>query len=136
MVISRTTGYALRLLVYLAKKLKEGKENKFFVHEIAKEIGAPSNFLSKIVVILSKKGVIGSQKGPKGGITLKIPPNKITLYDVCEMFDEEILKDTCLVGLEVCTDDQDCPFHKFWKDEKEKLLKYFKSTTIAKLAKD
>ena len=136
MMVSKTTGYALRLLIYLARRLKEDRNSKFFVHEIAKEIGAPPNFLSKIVVLLSKKGILTSQKGPKGGIMFKVPPHKITIYDVCEMFDEEILKDICLLGLETCDDDQDCPMHKFWKDERDKIIKFFKSTSIAKLAKD
>ncbi len=132
-MLSKTAGYAVQLLVYLAQKSKDKKEqNLFFVKDIAKEIGVPQNFLSKIAVLLSKKGIIGAQKGPKGGIFLKVPPNKISLYDICEIFDENIIKDNCIIGRPTCPN-QDCPVHDFWVNEKEKLIKYLKSTTLAKL---
>jgi Rrf2 family protein len=134
-MLSKTAGYAIQLLVYLAQKSKDKKdrsEELFFVKDIAKEIGVPQNFLSKIAVTLSKKGVIGAQKGPKGGIFLKLSPNRITLYDICEMFDESIVKDNCIIGRPTCPS-QDCPVHDFWVSEKEKLIRYLKSTTLAKL---
>ena len=60
-MLSKTAGYAVQLLVYLAQKSKDKKEQGlFFVKDIAKEIGVPQNFLSKIAVLLSKKGTIGA----------------------------------------------------------------------------
>ncbi len=134
-MLSKTAGYAIQLLVYLAQKSKDKKDKReelFFVKDIAKEIGVPQNFLSKIAVTLSKKGIIGAQKGPKGGIFLKLSPSKITLYDICEMFDESIVRDNCIIGRPKCPS-QNCPVHDFWVNEKEKLIRYLKSTTLAKL---
>ncbi len=134
-MISKTSGYAIQMLLYLAKKLEEGKDRYFFVHEIAKDIGVPRNFLSKIAVTLAKKGIIESQKGPKGGISLKVHPDKITLYDICSIFDEDVIRDICILGKDECKDDSACPIHRFWKYEKERIIKNFKSMSIAKLIK-
>lgn len=137
-MLSKSTGYAIQMLVWLAKKYQKGNNNDslFFVHHIAEEIGVPQNFLSKIAVTLSKKELILAQKGPKGGVCLAIPPEKITVYDVVQIFDEDIIKDKCLIGKAKCSDFSDCPLHEFWKEEKKKVLQEFKKTTIKDLVSD
>lgn len=138
-MISRTSAYAIQLLCYLAEK--ENREKKqykgvlepVFVYDVADKVGIPRNFLSKIAVVLAKKGILGSQKGPKGGVFLKVSPDKITLYDICEIFGENILKSDCILGNPQCGDSVACPMHNFWKKERERFLDYLRNTTIAKL---
>lgn len=138
-MISRTSAYAIQLLCYLAEREEKEREKSkgvfepVFVYDIADEVGIPRNFLSKIAVVLAKKGILGSQKGPKGGVFLKVSPDKITLYDICEIFGENILKSDCILGNPECGDSVSCPMHKFWKKERERFLDYLKKTTIAKL---
>jgi DNA-binding IscR family transcriptional regulator len=48
------------------------------------------------------------------------------------MFDESIVKANCIIGRPTCPS-KGCPLHDFWVIEKEKLIRYLKSTTLAKL---
>lgn len=124
------------MLTWLAKRYNTRKDTNelYSVHEIAKSLSVPRNFLSKIAVTLSKKKIISSQKGPKGGIYLAKSPEKITIYDIARIFDDDITKNKCLIGKPSCSDNMNCPTHKFWKQEKEKLTEQLMKTTIMDLA--
>lgn len=135
-MLSKATGYAIQMLTWLAKRYDVKESNKlYFVHQIAESLSIPQNFLSKIAVILSKKKIISAQKGPKGGICLAKHPEKITLYDIAQIFDDDITKNKCLIGKPTCSDNTNCPIHKFWKHERLKLIEQLKDINIMDLAK-
>lgn len=105
------------------------------VREIAELADVPAPFLAKLVHILGRKGVVETQRGIGGGVVLVGKPETISLYDLCEFFDDPILKDRCMLSNAVCSDERACACHKFWMKHRGREIEYLKRTTIAQLAK-
>lgn len=81
MRISRSTGYALLAVGYVAKHDKEGI---ILSQSIAKEYGIPLEYLLKILQQLVRANVLRSKRGPRGGFSLARPANKVNLLEVIE----------------------------------------------------
>jgi Rrf2 family protein len=81
MKISRSTGYALLAVGYIAK---HQKEKIILSQSISKEYNIPLEYLLKILQQLVRANVLHSKRGPRGGFSLARPPKKITLLQVIE----------------------------------------------------
>ena len=84
MKISRSTGYALLAVGYLAKHQEEGI---ILSQDVSKEYNIPLEYLLKILQQLVKANILRSKRGPRGGFSLARPPQKITLLQVIEAVD-------------------------------------------------
>lgn len=81
MKLSRTACYAIRAITYIAR---EGDDAPIVGHEAAKELQLSGSFLLRILVAMSRAGLLHSIKGPNGGYRLARPVEKISLLDVVE----------------------------------------------------
>lgn len=68
MIFSKSFGYALRGILYVA--LEEKQKKKVQLDEIAGKLGVPRYFLGKVMKRLVKEGILDSLKGPYGGFYL------------------------------------------------------------------
>jgi Rrf2 family protein len=84
MKISRSTGYALLAVGYLAQHQKEGI---ILSQAMSKQYNIPLEYLLKILQQLVRANVLHSKRGPRGGFSLARPPKKITLLQVIEAVD-------------------------------------------------
>jgi len=84
MKISRSTGYAILAVGYLAQHQKEGI---ILSQDISKQYNIPLEYLLKILQQLVKSNILRSKRGPRGGFSLARPPKKITLLNVIEAVD-------------------------------------------------
>ena len=66
-MLTQTGEYAVRALVYMARKGSDGFSG---VKEIAEAAGVPSNYLAKILQQLVRARVLDSQKGFGGGFKI------------------------------------------------------------------
>jgi Rrf2 family protein len=82
MKLNRTAGYAIHVMVYIARHNDDGRPT--IGHVAAKELGIPEGFLLRILVALSRAGLLRSVKGPHGGYNLGKPAKTITLLDIIE----------------------------------------------------
>lgn len=81
MKMSRTCTYAISAAVCIAS----GNQEQLVIgRDLAQMLGLPQGFLLRILVSLSRAGILWSSKGPNGGYRLARPGNKITLLDVVE----------------------------------------------------
>ena len=87
MKLSRTACYAIRAVTYIAH---QGDENPIVGHEAAKELQLSGSFLLRILVAMSRAGLLRSIKGPNGGYRLAKAANEITLLDILEAVDGPI----------------------------------------------
>jgi len=85
MRISRSTGYALLAVGYIAKHA--GKNEVVLSQEIAKEFDIPLEYLLKILQQLVRANILRSKRGPRGGFALAKAPNKISMLQVIEAVD-------------------------------------------------
>ena len=94
MKISRSTGYALLAVGYIAKH----QEQKIILSQsISKEYGIPLEYLLKILQQLVKTNVLRSKRGPRGGFSLARPAKKITLLNIIEAVDGPMISQLNLV---------------------------------------
>ena len=94
MKISRSTGYALLAVGYIAKH----KEKKIILSQsISKEYDIPLEYLLKILQQLVRANVLRSKRGPRGGFSLARPSKKITMLQVIEAVDGPMISQLNLV---------------------------------------
>lgn len=82
MKLTRTSGYAVHAMVHIAQR--DGSGSPAIGHTVAKELAIPEGFLLRILVALSRAGLLRSIKGPNGGYNLARPAKNITLLDIIE----------------------------------------------------
>ncbi|MBL0871406.1 MAG: Rrf2 family transcriptional regulator [Phycisphaerales bacterium] len=129
-MLSQSAGYAAIALGYIA-----GAGGKpVLVKQIAEAASIPPSYLSKIIHSLARKGLVVTQRGIGGGVTLAKPATEITMYDLCVAMDEPACQSRCFLGTASCSDDRACPSHKFWKVQRERVLDFMKQQTIADIA--
>ncbi len=128
MIFSRAWGYAVRALLYLDEHRRDGL---ILSSVIAEKESIPGPFLVKILGLLSAAGIVESARGRKGGFSLKVDLEKITLYDVLKVLEPQNAFETCILGYGKCQDNSRCPIHKQWTDPKRAIERFLKTTTLA-----
>ncbi|MDQ8153295.1 MAG: Rrf2 family transcriptional regulator [Gemmatimonadota bacterium] len=132
MWISGTSQYAIRAVVHVAA---HGVDAPVRVGPIAEALDVPRNYLSKTLHALARAGVLHSERGPRGGFQLTVPPSRLTLAQVTAPF-EDVKRKHCLLGRPQCGGAHACAAHARWSSVSTALQQYFASTTIADLLDD
>ena len=101
---------------------------------IAEEIGAPRNYLGKLLQNLAGRGLVISQKGFAGGFRLARSAERISIYDVIEPIDHVSRWNGCFLGRHRCNDKSPCAVHTRWKHVREEYLQFLKETSLADVA--
>lgn len=104
--------------------------------DIAERLEVPRNYLSKILHVLARAGVLTSSRGPGGGFQLSKPASELTLAEVVERFDQLPADSGCLLGRPECSDRDPCPAHDRWKGISIAVKDFFRETSIADLSRD
>ncbi len=131
MILSQTAVYALRAMLHLAER---PDEQPVRVDDIASALEVPRNYLSKILHVLARRGLLRSTRGPGGGFSLADSSGRTTVLEVAGHFDD-MDRERCLLGRPECRDDDPCPAHGQWKEVAAALHAFFRNTTIADLAR-
>ena len=129
MLLSKSSEYAIRLVFLILEK-----KNKFIRLKNASEtLQIPYYQLAKVANILMRKKILMSKTGPKGGVKTSFDPNKTTLEQIVQSFETGRIFDRCVLGLSVCSSDNPCPIHEYWKDTKQEIIYLFTNTSIQEL---
>jgi Rrf2 family protein len=81
MKISRSTGYGLLAVGYIAK---HQDEKIILSQSISREYKIPLEYLLKILQQLVRANVLRSKRGPRGGFSLAKSPKRITMLEIIE----------------------------------------------------
>jgi Rrf2 family protein len=95
-MISPTAEYALRAIVALAQTQGEAMTTL----RIAETTKVPPGYLSKVLQILGRGGLVRSKRGLGGGFTLARTPGEITILEVVNAVDPLKRIDKCPLGIE------------------------------------
>jgi Rrf2 family protein len=95
----------------------------------------PEGYLSKVLQILSRGGLVRSQRGLHGGSVLTRDPAEISVYEVVEAVSPLPRIRTCPLGLPSHGVNL-CPLHRRLDDAVEMVEKAFRDTSIADLLGD
>jgi Rrf2 family protein len=131
-MLSKTGIHALTALASLTR-LPEG--TYVGAAEVAAGIGAPPNYLGKLLKTLADAGIVASQKGKNGGFRLARDPAAISLLDVVEPIEHVSRWSGCILGRPRCSDQDACAVHDRWKQVRDVYLRFLRETTIADLAR-
>jgi Rrf2 family iron-sulfur cluster assembly transcriptional regulator len=112
-LFSRHCEYALQAITYIAMKPPRSATS---IRELASKLEIPYHFLAKILQDLKAKGLLFSQKGPRGGFGLAGQAQTITLLDVVNAIDGLDFSNRCVMGFTHCDDQTPCAAHAHWSN--------------------
>lgn len=133
-MFSRSCEYALQSILYITLHSKDGKA--VGLKQISRSQQVPLHFLSKILQQLVRYKILNSVKGPNGGFSLNISPNKLRLIKIVEIIDGLDIFDRCGIGLKKCSDKTPCPIHFDYKLVKNNIRSLLSEKTLAELCED
>jgi Rrf2 family protein len=130
-MLSQSGIHAIRAMVTLAA-LPESEYQG--VAEIARITGSPRNYLGKLLLQLSRHGLVESRKGLGGGFRLSQSPDEIRLFDVMAAIEDVGRWTECAFANAACSDVNPCMVHARWSRVREAFLGFLRNTTITELA--
>lgn len=130
-MFSQTVEYALRAMVYLAKQAPASSTTD----EVARAMQVPRAYLAKILQALNRAGLVHSQRGLGGGMTLTRGPHEINLLDVVEAVDPICRIQSCPLQLPEHSA-QLCPLHRRLDDALGSIEAAFRATNLSDVLDD
>jgi Rrf2 family transcriptional regulator, iron-sulfur cluster assembly transcription factor len=124
-MLSHTVEYALRASIYVARQAPRFVP----VAEVADNIGAPRNYLGKILTQLARAGFLDSVRGAAGGFRLTANAAARPLSEIVALI-EKREPQRCLLGLGICGEQPDCSAHHRWRPVAETTNAFFAHTTL------
>lgn len=132
MQLTRGADYAIRAMIHMAKS-PEG--TRFLLPDLARVIGVPHDFLSKVLQTLKHAGLIHSRRGRTGGFEILPAGRNATIKSVVEAIDGPIRLNLCIAPGDVCGRKEDCAAHTVWARAQAMLVRLLSSETISTLAR-
>jgi Rrf2 family protein len=129
MILNKTTEYALTVLGYMSIS----QEQIFPAEMLHEKLEIPRRYLRKLLTDLSKLGIIKSAKGRKGGFVFAKPLSEITLASIIETVEGSEVMGNCILGHQICKEEQPCVMHEIWMEAKTKMMDTLSNTTLQDL---
>ena len=127
-MFSKKVEYALRAVAYLASK----SSGAWAVEQIAVTTKVPQPYLAKVIQELVHAGIVKSQRGIGGGITLAKSAAELTMLEVVNAVDPIRRIETCPLELK-SHGVRLCPLHKRLDQAHALVEEAFRSTTLAEI---
>lgn len=131
MFLSKSFGYALRGVLYVA--LMEPKGKKVKIEQMADKLALPRYFLAKIMKKMVAEGILTSTKGPYGGFSLSAITLQTKLLHLVKITDGVDQFNTCVLSLRKCNSKNPCPLHFQLLSLRDRMLADFSKTTVGDL---
>ncbi len=125
-MFSQTVEYALRAVTHLAYMQPKSCSTS----QLAKKTQVPPAYLSKVLQALVRAGIVHSQRGVGGGMTLLIKADELAILDVVNAVDPLKRIHQCPLGLKGHGENL-CPLHRNVDDAIAVLEEKFRITTLA-----
>ncbi|NQV03668.1 MAG: Rrf2 family transcriptional regulator [Bacteroidia bacterium] len=129
MVLSKTTSYALRILIYMAS-LEGGEVSAKILHE---KLGIPNRYLRRLLTDLTNWGLIKSIQGRNGGYLITRGLEEVYLTEIIDAVEGIESLNFCILGVHDCNLIEKCAMHDLWEDVKVKMLTTFSTTSLKDL---
>ncbi len=99
--------------------------------QVAQRQGISVKYLEQIIIPLKKADYIRSVRGPKGGHTLAMAPEEITVGEIVALLEEGASLVECSHNDKVCDRSQTCLTRWLWKEAVRALFDKLYSVTLA-----
>lgn len=130
MRLTRQGDYAVRVMVDLAVHGDDGPVPRARIQE---RQDVPPAYLAKIVQMLARAGLVRTQPGSRGGVSLALPAEQVTLRRVIEAAEGPIHLNRCVVEPGACPRDRFCTVHPVWMRLQEIVTRELDAVTLASL---
>ncbi|MFO1021906.1 MAG: Rrf2 family transcriptional regulator [Planctomycetales bacterium] len=127
-MLSQTVEYALRAVVHLADESPDARTTQ----QISEATQVPKPYLSKVLQSLCRSGIVRSQAGIGGGMSLARSPDDLTILEVVNAVDPIVRIETCPLGLKT-HGRRLCPLHRRLDNALAMLQESFGTTTLSQL---
>lgn len=127
-MFSQTVEYALRAVCYLASQSPKACTTE----DVATTTKVPRAYLSKVLQSLGRAGLVHSQRGLGGGMTLTKEPKDLTILEVVNAVEPIQRIKTCPLGLS-SHGIRLCPLHRRLDNALAMVEKAFGGTTLAEV---
>ncbi|MFN0019577.1 MAG: RrF2 family transcriptional regulator [Pirellulaceae bacterium] len=127
-MFSQTVEYSLRAVCFLASQAPEARTTE----EVATATKVPRAYLSKVLQALGRAGLVHSQRGLGGGMTLTKEPKDLTILEVVNAVEPIQRIKTCPLGLS-SHGVRLCPLHRRLDNALAMVEKAFAGTTLAEV---
>lgn len=127
-MISQTVEYALRAVAHLGMHAPRARTTE----QIAVATKVPRAYLSKVLQGLQRAGVVKSQRGIGGGVSLVNSPAELTILNVVNAVEPIQRINECPLGL-AAHGVHLCPLHKRLDNALQMVEDAFASTTLQKV---
>lgn len=127
MNFNKTTSYALKVLSTMAEK----PEGMYSAKDLNKKLKIPYPYLRQLLTDLTKHGFVRSIQGRNGGFVFARKINKIYIGDVVGKLEGMDFFEHCIIGLEKCPFDHQCPMHSTWEEAGNMITSTLKKTSLA-----
>lgn len=110
-IFSKKCEIGLQAVLFLST---QNSNVLFNAQKVAEKVKQPKEFVSKVLQILTKSGIIGSKKGKNGGFFLAKSPSEVKLIEIVLAIDGKSVFENCVLGFPACSNDNPCPVHNQW----------------------
>jgi Rrf2 family protein len=127
-MFTASATHALRAIAFLAGR---PREEAVLGRDLARRIGIPAHYLSKVLAALARAGVLTASRGAKGGYRLARPASRIRLAEVVGPFEGARVRPGCLLRPgRPCRSSGACSAHEAWRRVKEPYVEFLERTTV------
>lgn len=132
MMLSKRCIYGIKASIYLALTAKPDKYVS--IQKMAEELNLSFYFMTKVLQVLTREGIMHSLKGPNGGIALARPPEELNILEIVCAIDGSKCFTQCILGFPGCGKRKSCALHDKWVVIREKIKTGFSQMSVADLA--
>jgi FeS assembly SUF system regulator len=130
--LSKKADYALIAMAHLA--LKPGSSSS--AREIAESFDIPTELMAKVLQRLTRRGLLTSQQGTRGGYQLSRAATGITVADVIQAIDGPVSVTACSAHADRCGQFAKCNVRDpLWRI-REIIVSALAMTTVSELASE
>ncbi len=126
MIFSRTTEYAIRVMVFLANN----RETRYSVNRLHKRLGIPYKYLGRLMSKLAAAELVDVSQGKQGGFRINLRKSPIYLHEIINLVEDLENYDRCILGFNECSDENPCSMHHVWAHQKDEIRNIIYNTTL------
>lgn len=131
--ITRMTDYGIVLLTCFAKNAHRDILN---ARDLATETHLPPPTVNKILKTLTRKGLLASRRGAKGGYSLARRPEEISVADIINATEGPVAMTECTIeGEGNCSHEPLCPVSSNWHRINEAIQGALESISLAEMTR-
>ena len=131
--LTRITDYGIVLMSYFAR---ERDPIMHSARDVSQAARLPLPTVNKILKILTRKGLLVSHRGVKGGYSLARKPEEISMADIITATEGPVAITLCTTSFPGnCSQEQVCPIHGNWQKINGAIRQALESVSLSEMAR-